>query len=531
MVEQKVARVDDLRDGEMMEVDVAGSDILLVRHAGQYYAVGATCPHHGAPLSEGTLGEGRLTCPWHASVFDVVTGDVVEPPTLDALPRLEVRIRDEDVYILVPDVLPKSRTMSMAQRDPARDDRLFAIVGGGPAAQSAAESLRQCGYQGRIVMISQDPHKPYDRTYASKHYLAGKIGEQKLPLRDDEFYRQHAIDWIQATVTALDVHQRTITLADGQTLHPDAILVATGGIPRSLEVPGADLPGVMTLRTWDDSFAIRQSARAAERIVIIGSSFIGMEAAASLSGHDLVITVVSPQTVPFERVFGNQIGLEIQRLHEANGIRFRMGRRVVALHGDGHVRGVELDDGSHLDADLVLQAIGVHPATGFLRGIDLNQDDSVDVDENLQITNGVYAAGDIARYPDPFSGRRVRIEHWRLAQQHGRKAGQRMVQWGSAFSSVPFFWTTQFGESFDYAGYADQWDEIVITGDLPARQFSAYYAGNNRLLAILSTNSRHIARFMEQMRLGRLPSADDIRPHVSRDPEIDLLRAAALARV
>lgn len=526
MPERKVAQTDDLVDGQMLLTEVEGTAVLLARHAGRFYALGATCPHHGAPLAEGTLENGRLTCPWHASVFDITSGDLIEPPALNALPRFEVHVEGDAVYVRVPEEVPKARTLWMAHRDRLSDDRTFILVGGGAAAEAAAESLRQCGFQGRLLLISHDLHPPYDRTYASKQYLAGQLADSRMPLRDEAFYREYEIEWLHRRVVDLDVPQRQLTLEDGQTFSADAILVATGGIPRTLDVPGADLKGILTLRTWEDSRQIRAALHSTERIVMVGGSFIALEAAASLASEELLITVVARENVPFERIFGADVGQAFQRLHEHHGIRFRLGHSVRAFFGEDHVRSVELDDGSRLDADLVVLGLGVRPATDFLRGVPLNADGSVNVDENLKLADGVYAAGDIACYPDLRTQQRVRIEHWRLALQHGRKAGQQMVQWGTPFQSVPFFWTRHFGETFDYAGHAAEWDEVLLHGDLATRQFTAFYARADRLLAMLSTNSEHIAHFMEQMRLGQLPTASELRPLLSPDPTVDPLRAA-----
>lgn len=527
MPERKVAQVDDLSEGQMIVADVEGTAVLVALHAGRFYAVGSTCPHHGAPLAEGTLENGRLTCPWHASVFDITSGDFLEPPTLDALPRYEVRVEDEAVYVRIPEHPPKARTMGMAPRDRLCDGRTFVLIGGGAASLAAAESLRQCGFQGRIVLVSDDAHPPYDRTYLSKQYLAGQLGDAHLPLRSESFYRQHEIEWRRGQVVALDVPTRHIVLAEGDSISADAILVATGGVPRTLDVPGAELAGILTLRSWEDSRRIREALHTTERIVIVGAGLLGMEAAASLASDELLITIVATEAIPLERAFGREVGQALQRLHEEQGIRFRTGQAVRAFLGETQVRAVELEDGSRIDADLVVLGLGVRPATEFLRGVPLNDDGGVNVDENLQLAEGVYAAGDIACYPDVYAERRVRMEHWRLALQQGRKVGQRMAQWGGPFRSVPFFWTRQFGETFGCAGHTTDWENTIVTGNLRTRQFTAYYARADRLCAVLSSNSEHIAHFLEQMRRGQLPPAPEIRPFVSPDPGVDLLRVAA----
>jgi apoptosis-inducing factor 3 len=510
-IEQPIARVDDLTDGEMRQVQVGDTRVLLVRLHGEYHALGAECPHYGAPLGEGTLCNGRVVCPWHASIFDAATGDLVEPPSLDALPRFSVRVDGGQVYVTVPDKPSDRRTIPMCNLEPEADGRLFVIIGTGAAAGAAAEALRQRDFRGRVVMIGPESAWPYDRTNCSKAYLAGAVDDSAMPLRDEAFYRRHGIARIQARVRRLDVAERTIALDSGETLRADAVLVATGGVPRTLDVPGAALDGVRTLRTWGDSRAIRDAARQARRVVIVGAGFIGMEAAASLAAHDVERMVVTPEAVPMRRQFGPEVGEVIRALHEENGTVLRLGRRVRKIHGGERVEGVELDDGERLPADLVVVAVGIVPATDFVEGVSIDDDGGLNVDEHLRLAAHVYAAGDVARYPDPFTGRRVRIEHWRLAQQHGRVAAQSMAGNDAVFQSVPFFWTRQFGVSLMYAGCAPEWDEVLMTGEPAKREFTALYVKDDRLLAAAGTQDNVMAAFMERMRTQQLPPAGEVR--------------------
>ena len=219
-------------------------------------------------------------------------GDLIEPPSLDALPKFSVRVEGDEIYVAVPEQSADQRTMPMCKHEPEADPRLFAIIGTGAAAGVAAEALRQSEFRGRIVMIGPEPAWPYDRPNCSKAYLAGDVSDEGMPLRDDGFFQQHGIERIQGQVQLLDVGARSIDLDDGQSLSADVVLVATGGKPRPVEIPGADLPGVMTLRGWADSRAIREVAQGAKKAVVVGAGFIGMEVAASLAGHDVEVTVV-----------------------------------------------------------------------------------------------------------------------------------------------------------------------------------------------------------------------------------------------
>ena len=514
-MEAKVAQVNDLNDGQMMKVMAGERVVLLAKVDGQLYATGAVCPHYGGKLNEGLLHEARLMCPLHQATFDVRTGHVLEPPPLNGIPRFDVRVDGADVYVTVPDDAPERVSNPMAAFDPQADGRTFAVIGGGAGAAAAVEALRQEGYPGRIVMISPEDRWPYDRPNLSKDYLTGQAPASWLALRPARFYQEHGIERMHDRVTALEVKTRTIRLESGGSLTPDAVLVATGGTPRKLDVPGADLAGVFTLRSREDCDAILAALPEAKQAVVIGASFIGMETAASLRARGLAVTVISNTEVPFERTLGREVGGMLRQLHEENGVAFQVGRSVRRILGDGRAGGVELDDGSALLSDLVIVGIGVRPATDFVQGASLNPDGSLDVDEQFRVVGveGVWATGDIARFPYPrgAGGERVRIEHWRVALQHGRAAAKSMAGRGEPFQGVPFFWTLQHGVSVKYAGYAREWDEAMITGDIQGRKFLGYYVKGNRLLAAVGTLSGHLLSFAELLRLDRLPAADTLR--------------------
>ncbi len=510
-MEERVAGFDDLADGQTMTVLVAGKKTLLARVHGRYYATAARCPHWGAPLSEGLLHDARLLCPWHASIFDASSGDVLEPPALDGIKAFRVRVDGDDVYVDREQGPEQTEPRLEAPSGAEPDERTFVVVGGGAAAAAAVEGLRREGFTGRIAMISSEDRWPYDRPNLSKDYLAGEFEAKWLPLRAPGFYEEHAIERIVGRVTELDVVSRTVTLDDGTSLAPDGVLIASGAQPRRLEVPGADLPGVYTLRSWDDAEALADVAQSAERAVVIGASFIGMEAAASLVRRGLEVTVVGPETVPFERVLGAEVGAVLQSCHSEHGTRFALGRGVVRMVGETSVVGVELDDGTRLDADVVVVGIGVQPATDFVRGVQRERDGGLRVDEQLRVTPGTWAAGDVALYREPHTGRDVRIEHWRLAEQHGRAAALSMAGRGRPFVGVPFFWTQHFDLQISYAGAGQGWEEVVVVGDIAARDFTAFYAADDRLLAACGTQSDEVSAFMELMRAGGLPAVGELR--------------------
>ena len=510
-MEERVARTHDLADGQMTTVLVGGKKVLLARVDGRFYATAARCPHWGGPLPEGTLRGPRLLCPLHKATFDVRSGDLLEPPALDGIAAFRVRVDGEDVYVDRSEEPRRGRTMPMYACDLGADSREFLIIGAGAAAAAAAETLRQECFVGRILLVSPEDRWPYDRPNLSKDFLAGELEAKWLPLRSPEFYEEHAMERIVGRVSRLDVAGRTITLEDGTMRTPDAILIASGARPRRLDVPGAGLPGIFTLRSQGDAERLAAAAGDARRAVVIGASFIGMEAAASLVKRGLDVTVVGPGSAPFARTLGAEVGRVVQARHERQGTRFALGRGVARFAGDSALRAVELDDGASLETDLVVVGVGVQPATEFVTGVQPDSDGGLPVDEQLSVGPGVWAAGDVARYREPHTGRDVRIEHWRLAEQHGRAAARSMAGRGEPFVGVPFFWTQHFDLELGYAGAGQGWEEIVVVGDLEAGDFTAFYVARDGLLAACGTQRDELGAFVELMRTGALPAAGDLR--------------------
>ena len=517
-----VAGVDELKDGEMKKVDAGGTDILLARVNGDYFAMGATCPHYGGPLAEGALCGERVICPWHHASFNVKTGDLLEPPAFDALPRYGVRVEGERVIVAVPQEAEDRRTPPMGPRDARQDDRSFVILGGGAAGYMAAQTLREEGFRGRILMVTREDRLPYDRPNLSKDYLQGHAEPEWMPLRPDEFFNEHGIEVMRGReVTGVDAKAKTVSFEDGERLAYDALLVATGGEPRRLQTAGSDLKNVLTLRSFADSDAIIAAAEKAKRAVVIGASFIGMEAAASLKTRGLEVTVVAPDRAPFEKTLGGAIGALFRKIHEDSGVRFRLGAKVARITGDGKVESVEIESGEKIDADLVVVGIGVKPATDFLKGVELSNDGGLEVDEHLRAADGLYAAGDVARFPSSLTGERQRIEHWRTALQQGRVAARNMAGRDVPYDSVPFFWTRQFDAALLYVGHATSWDEIVFQGDVSTQNFLAFYVKGNRVLAVAGMNrDRDLAAVEGLMRAGRMPTPDQLRKVTVNLPEL-----------
>lgn len=514
MTRARVASASAFAEGQMKTARVGDKDVLVARVDGRFHAVAAHCPHYHGPLGEGLLTGRHVLCPWHQSVFDVTTGGLVEPPALDGLPRYAVELQGDDVWVAVPDDGGPAAHESAVRPDPRLDARLFVLVGAGAAALSAALELRRGGYRGRIVMVGREDRPPYDRPNCSKDYLAGDAPYEWLPLRSPEFYSTHGVERLTAEVTRVEALTRRVTMADGTVLAADALLLAMGAVPRRLDVPGADLPGVFVLRSWEDADRIAAAVAEARAAVVVGASFIGMEVVGALRTRGVPeVTVVAPDRVPFVATLGGEVGAWLQRLHEAAGVRFRLGPWVERIEGEGHVRQVKLAGGERLAADVVVVGIGVRPATDIVADLPLREDGSLKADRWLAVTDGVWAAGDVANFPDARTGRRTRSEHWRVALQHGRTAARNMLAAGSApYEGVPFFWTVQAGTTLGYVGSAPHFDEVILDGDPDSKDFLACYVEDEHVVAACAVNrDRTLAAIHELLRRDALPFPAEVR--------------------
>lgn len=506
--------LSDIGDGEMKEVTVDDTKVLLVRTGDEVHAVGAHCTHYGAPLVDGVLHDGRIICPWHHACFHPKSGAVLEPPALDSLPCHRVRLADGEVFVDIsdPSTVPGTPVVS----DGSDSGRVVAIIGGGASGYMAAQTLREAGEAGRIVLITREDRAPYDRPNLSKDYLAGNADPAWMPLRDEAWFEEHDIELQrERTVSRVSAAEHRVEFEDGSSLDYSVALIATGGVPRALNVPGADLQNVFLLRSFDDCEAIIAAAGDGGKAVVIGASFIALEAAASLRERGLDVTVVAPESVPFERIFGKEIGEMLQRRHEANGVAFRLNAGVERFEGGSAdneaVKEVVLADGSRLEADCVVVGVGVVPATKFLDGVDLDERGGVIVDEHLYAGNDIYAAGDVASFPAPHTGERIRIEHWRTALQLGKIAAVNIAGGDSRFEDVPFFWTRQHGKSLQYIGHARAWDEVVHDGDVAGGDFIAYYFNEGRLVAAAAMGrADDLTRIGERLRVNDLPTSADV---------------------
>jgi len=508
-----LAHTSDLKSGEMKEVAAGETRILLVRAGDEFHAVSAHCPHYGGALAEGALCGTRVICPLHHAIFNVVNGELEEPPALDALVSYEVRVEGERVMVRVPEEVSDRRPVSMVKRDLVADPRQFVIIGAGAAGYTAAQTLREEGFRGNIVMLTREDRAPYDRPNLSKDYLHGHAAPEWMPLRPDEFFAEHEIQLLlNREVTRVDRRAKTIIFEGGETMDYDALLIATGGAPVRLNIPGSDLKNVCVLRSFADADSVIETASRSRRAVVVGASFIGMEVAYSLRERGLDVTVVAPSAEPFEVTLGSEIGAVFRSEHERHGVRFKLGSIVYRFEGSHNVEAVTLDNGESIETDMVVVGVGVRPATHFLEGVELDQSGGVIVDSRLRAADGVYAAGDIVNFVDRRTCERMRIEHWRTAQQQGRVAARNMVGRDVAFEGVPFFWTQQFGLTLRYVGHATSWDEIIYQGDVSSHDFLAFYVKDDRVLAVAGMDrDGELAAVEALMKLDRMPTAEQLK--------------------
>jgi NADPH-dependent 2,4-dienoyl-CoA reductase/sulfur reductase-like enzyme/nitrite reductase/ring-hydroxylating ferredoxin subunit len=465
--------------GETLLGHVGDDDVLLVRSGSEIFAIDAHCSHYHGPLAEGLVVGESIRCPWHHACFDLRTGEAARAPALDSLAVWRVEHQGSRIFVREKAGQPKPRI-----KGPVEAPDKIVIVGGGAAGLAAAEMLRRQQYRGSIVMISNDAAPPVDRPNLSKDYLAGSAPEDWLPLRPQDFYATAAIDLrLNTEVASIDTKARNVVLADGKAVPYDRLLLATGAEPVRLAFPGSDQPHVHVLRSLADSRAIIELAKGARRAIVIGASFIGLEAAAALRAREIEVHVVGLEQRPMERVLGPAMGDFVRALHEQHGVMFHLGDTVTALDG----RRATLKSGGALEADLVIVGVGVRPRLALAEQAGLALDHGVTVNTYLETSvAGVYAAGDIARWPDPYSKRNIRVEHWVVAERQGQTVARNMLGQREAFDAVPFFWSQHYDVPINYVGHAEEWDEIAVDGDIATKDCVLRYKSEGRVLAVAS---------------------------------------------
>jgi NADPH-dependent 2,4-dienoyl-CoA reductase/sulfur reductase-like enzyme/nitrite reductase/ring-hydroxylating ferredoxin subunit len=476
--------IHDLPNGEKVLGRVGEDDVVLVRTGDALFAFGAHCTHYHGPLVEGLVVGDTIRCPWHHACFSMSTGEALRAPALDPIACWRVERIGDTAYV-------RERRGDAAPARPLSGSTpsSIVIVGGGAAGLAAADILRRERYDGPITMLTADDSPPVDRPNLSKDFLAGTAQEDWIPLRSSDFYSEQRIELIMnARVASLDTKQKCVQLDNGQRYAYGALLIATGAEPLRLDVPGVTRAQTCYLRTFTDSRAIVAKAASAKSVVVVGASFIGLEVAASLRARGIAIHVVAPQSQPLERVMGPEVGGVIRRLHEEHGVVFHLGSTVRGVDG----RMVTLTDGTTLDADFLVLGVGVRPSIGLAEQGGLVIDRGIAVNEYLETSApGVYAAGDVARWPDPHTGARIRVEHWVVAERQGQTAARNMLGYRERFDAVPFFWSQHYDLTINYVGHAEQWDRIDIDGSLDTHDCAVTYSRAGRTLAV-ATMSRDL---------------------------------------
>ena len=478
MTQHAVAPLAELDEHRPLRVQAGNEELIIIRQGDQVHAYQGNCPHAGAPLDEGVVCGGLLVCPWHKAAFAVDDGVVCEPPALADLRRYKAWVKDDEVWVddqPLPPIEPPRHS----------DARCFVVVGAGAAGSAAVATLLAHGFAGRLVWIDQERQPAYDRTALSKFVIAGQMTPDEVPaLLEADALRKGQLERKHGKVRTLNSHKRQLMLADGQQIGYDGCLLASGGKALRPAIPGVDLPGVFTLRSREDAAQLLDAAEPGQPAVIVGDGFIGLEAASALSKYGVQVHVVTRHEVPLAKQLGDRIGRSIRALHEHKGVTFHGPTEVQRFEGQDKVEAVLLANGERLQTPLVLLGTGVKPATAFLQGVQLNEDNSLRVDAELRAADGLWAAGDIATFP--LSGRPVRIEHWRLAQQHGVIAAGNMLGEQRRYADVPFFWTYQHGRTYEVLGHAREWNRIEFVGEPENGDFIALQCVGEQVEAVIA---------------------------------------------
>jgi 3-phenylpropionate/trans-cinnamate dioxygenase ferredoxin reductase subunit len=488
--------IADLADGAMVRGHVGSDEVLLARSGGEWFAVGARCTHYKGRLDRGLIVGETVRCPLHHACFSLRTGEAIAAPAFDPIARWRVEIVAGKAFV-------RDRlTAAAPPAKPAVAPESIVIIGGGAAGSAAADMIRRHDYDGPVTIISADADLPVDRPNLSKEYLAGKAQDDWLPIWTKEQYAERNIELILGRrATKLDTTARVVGLDNGTQRTFGTLLIATGADPVQLTIPGADPSRVFYLRTWADGRAIIHRASQAKRALVIGASFIGLEVSASLRARGIDVDVVAPDRLPLERVMGADIGRFVQSIHDANGVRFHLGQTVASIKG----RSATLSGGETIDVDFIVVGVGVRPDLSLAESGGLATDKGITVNAYLETTApGVFAAGDNARWPDPHTGNRIRVEHWVVAQRQGQTAARNMLGRREPFDAVPFFWSRHYDFSILYVGHAEQWDQVVIDGSIEEKNCRVSYLLGGKKLAV-ATIGRQRESLIAETEFERVP--------------------------
>jgi NADPH-dependent 2,4-dienoyl-CoA reductase/sulfur reductase-like enzyme/nitrite reductase/ring-hydroxylating ferredoxin subunit len=508
----------ELAEGSIVDGTLHDERVALVRSGGTAFAVGGHCTHYGAPLADGIVTDGSIRCPLHHACFDLRTGAATCAPAMSPIATYDVVEADGMIRVGA-----KREAAPAAPRHAANDDvRTIVILGTGAAGTAAADTLRRRGFDGRVVMIGAEDELPYDRPNLSKDYLAGTCGDEWLPIKPREFYKDNEIELMLGhRVSAIDTEARELRTLKGRSPKYDRLLIATGSEAVGLPIATHRLRHVHTLRTLADSRAIIAASQNAKRAVVIGGSFVGLEVAASLRTRGIEVDLVAPSGMVLERIFGPTLSSFIQRLHESNGVRFHLDNSVKAIDPTH----VTLVSGKRIAADLVVVGIGVRPSVAVAQWAGLEIAQGIVVNEFLETSrSGIFAAGDVARWPDRHSGESVRVEHWNVALRLGQTAARNMLGEKAPFDAVPFFWSQHYDVAIKYVGQQASWDELSIDGDPDAHDCAVEYRRGGKIVA-LATLGRDVESLRAELAFERANSPSGTTAHFN-----DSLEQTEIAR-
>ncbi|XP_034538976.1 apoptosis-inducing factor 3 [Notolabrus celidotus] len=481
----------DLQDGQMLEVEVGHHSVLLTRSEGKYSAIGNQCTHYGAPLSKGFISGHTVRCPWHGACFNVHTGDLEEFPGMDCLPCHKVEIQNSKVYVSInkKTLGQEKRIKNMGGAVPGAT-RTILLLGGGAASLICAETLRQEKFGGRIIMATRDELLPYDKTRLSK---VMNVESDSILLRRMEFFHKYDIEvWLRKEAMSVDTEKKMVTFQDGSVQSYDQLLISTGCRAKALDLPGMKLGNVKMLETPEDARQIHAVCLGCN-VVLVGTSFVGMEIASYLIDKASSITVIGSSEMPYQNTLGREIGKVTMSMLSEKSVKFYMNDNVTEVRGaDGKVKEVLLKSGKVIPADVLIVGIGIKPNSEFLQGSKIQMDSKnfVIVDKFMHTSApDVYCGGDLSSFPLKMAkNRMINIGHWQMAQAHGRIAALNMMDKHTELRSVPFYWTVLLGKTIRYAGYGEGYTEIVMKGKFEDRKFLALYIKDDEVVAAASLN-------------------------------------------
>ncbi|MDB4869993.1 MAG: thcD [Gemmatimonadales bacterium] len=497
---EKGVGISSVGAGQMIAGHAFGEPVLLVHVEQSWFAVGAKCTHYGGPLAEGALVGETIRCPWHHACFELRNGAASHAPALNDLPCYDIALENDIVRVSgrrTGGQLHGRGKQARGSRAPEKvvleapritGPSSVLIIGAGAAGNACAEMLRREGYRGPVTLVDGDSDAPYDRPNLSKDFLAGHAPEDWLPLHPKEFFEAQRLEILSGVrALSIDAKARTVRLSDGSTRSYEMLLIATGATPIHLDVPGGER--VSYLRTLADCRVIIEKTRDAKRAVVIGGSFIGLEVAASLVARGLQVHIVAPEKLPLERVLGAELGTLIRTVHERQGVTFHLGRTAKAVDANG----VVLDDATRIEADLIVAGIGVPPNLTLAESAGVVVENGIAVNEFLETSvAGIFAAGDVARWPDAYSDARLRVEHWVVAERQGQVVARNMLGYRDRFDDIPFFWSAHYDKvSIRYTGHVERWDEIKIDGNVAEMDCAVSYLVGGQRRAMATINRDH----------------------------------------